>query len=102
MNAPVDLTRAVFSGPHQIRFESRPLPALGPAQVLIEIDAAAVCTWEQRVYAGVDTSCYPLAGGHEYCGRVVRCGERCRGLATGDLVAISHLVRCGTCWVCRR
>src|SRR5690349_11775522 len=76
--------RSVITGPRQVRFEELPVPEPGPRQVLVRVAAAALCTWEQRVYAGVDNWSYPLVGGHEFSGEVVNVGsEVAQPLARG-------------------
>ena len=95
--------RSVITGPRQIAFEEVAIPAPGPGQVLVRVAAAAVCTWEQRVYAGIDSWSYPLVGGHEFAGEVVAVGPGvAQPLAVGDQVAVAGLRRCGECWACRR
>jgi L-iditol 2-dehydrogenase len=95
--------RAVLTAPGEIVFEHVPVPTPGPRQALVRVEAAALCTWEQRVYAGIDTRCYPLIGGHEFSGDIVALGPECDpNLQVGDQVAVSGLRRCGECWSCRR
>ena len=95
--------RTVITGPRQIEFEEVAIPQPGPRQVLVRIGAAALCTWEQRVYTGIDNWSYPLVGGHEFAGEVVAIGPGVvQPLEPGDLVAIAGLRRCGECWACRR
>jgi L-iditol 2-dehydrogenase len=106
MSAPESAStyrRSVITAPGQVIFEEVPLPRPGRRQVLVKIAAAALCTWEQRVYAGIDTWSYPLVGGHEFAGQVTAIGpEVSQPLAVGDQVAVSGLRRCGECWACRR
>ena len=95
--------RAVITGPRQIALEAVPIPTPGPGQVLVRVAAAAVCTWEQRVFAGIDTWSYPLVGGHEFSGNVAGVGPGvAQPLQPGDQVAVAGLRRCGECWACRR
>src|SRR5689334_25294148 len=95
--------RAVITGPRQIVFQDVPIPTPGPGQVLVRVAAAALCTWEQRVFAGVDTWSYPLVGGHEFSGTVAAIGpDMVQHLLPGDQVAVAGLRRCGECWACRR
>jgi L-iditol 2-dehydrogenase len=95
--------RAVITGPCSIDFEWVPLPTPGRGQVLVRVAAAALCTWEQRVFAGIDTWSYPLVGGHEFAGTVAAVGPGvAQPLDQGDQVAVAGLRRCGECWACRR
>lgn len=95
--------RAVITGPRQITFQEVPIAEPGQGQVLVRVAAAALCTWEQRVYAGIDTWSYPLVGGHEFSGTVDAIGPGVtQRLALGDQVAVAGLRRCGECWACRR
>jgi threonine dehydrogenase-like Zn-dependent dehydrogenase len=95
--------RSVITAPREVVFEELSIPEPGPRQVLVKIAAAALCTWEQRVYAGIDSWSYPLVGGHEFSGEVVAIGPGvAQPLAPGDQVAVAGLRRCGECWACRR
>ena len=103
MSQPSTYRRSVITGPRQIEFEEVALPEPGPRQVLVKVAAAALCTWEQRVYSGIDHWSYPLLGGHEFSGDVVAIGAGImQPLAPGDQVAVAGLRRCGECWACRR
>jgi len=94
--------RAVFVGPRQIRFDDLPIPEPGPRQALVRVRACALCTWEQREYSG-EEQLYPLAGGHEVAGELVKLGGQVyTGARIGDRVMASVLIRCGYCESCRR
>ena len=94
--------RAVFVGPKQIRFDALPIPEPGPRQALVKVKACALCTWEQRMYTG-EEHFYPLAGGHEVSGELVKLGSQVYTDAQiGDRVMASPLTRCGYCESCRR
>ncbi|MCC6190048.1 MAG: zinc-binding dehydrogenase [Anaerolineales bacterium] len=97
------LRRAIITAPQAIQFEELPVPEPGPDEVLVEVRACAICTWEKRAFTGADTRFYPLVGGHEIAGVVAAIGQRAGdGLAVGDRVAVSGLTRCGKCYSCRR
>jgi threonine dehydrogenase-like Zn-dependent dehydrogenase len=94
--------RAVFVGPKQIRIDELPIPEPGPRQALVKIHACAICTWEQREYSGEEPF-YPLAGGHEVSGELVKVGSMVYTDAKpGDRVIYAGLTRCGYCESCRR
>ena len=96
------MTRAVITGPQQIRMEQIDVPTPGPTEVLVRVRAAALCTWEQRTFAGIDTFSYPLVGGHENSGIVAAVGKDVElKVSVGDQVAIAGLKRCGQCYSCR-
>lgn len=96
--------RAVITGPKQVVLEEVPIPTPGSTQVLVRMRASALCTWEQRAFAGVETWSYPLVGGHEFSGIVEAIGPAVMvtDLKVGDQVSVSGLRRCGQCYSCRR
>jgi L-iditol 2-dehydrogenase len=100
---PSAYTRAIITAPNTIVMEEVPLPPLEPGQVLVRVTAAALCTWEQRTFAGIDTYSYPLVGGHENSGVIAAIGPGVELAAkVGDQVALAGLKRCGQCYSCRR
>ena len=96
---------AVFTGVGEITLREEPDPVAGPEQVVIEVAACGVCTFERRLFAG-DKQWYPVAPGHEASGVVLEVGkavaERPGSPQVGDRVAMDLLTRCGTCGPCRR
>lgn len=98
------MTQAVIVGPRQIEYQHNEVPPLRPDRVRVRVRACALCTWEQRVFAGIDTYAFPFVGGHEFAGIVEEIGSEIQvpGLQIGDLVAVSALKRCGQCPSCRR
>jgi L-iditol 2-dehydrogenase len=85
----------------EIREVDRPVPR--PNQVLVKIEGCAICTWEQRVYASGKAT-MPFLGGHEVVGRIVELGSKVnpKDFALGDLVTVSMIHACGSCYYCRR
>lgn len=95
------MRQSVIKGPRTLEIQSIPIPEPGPDQVLVKVHSCALCTWEQRMYTG-DEPHYPIAGGHEVAGVVVKTGERVFSVKAGDHVTLSGLVRCEQCESCRR
>jgi 2-desacetyl-2-hydroxyethyl bacteriochlorophyllide A dehydrogenase len=94
--------RAVFVGPREVRLDELPIPEPGPRQALVKVRACAICTWEQRLFSG-EEPLYPLAGGHEVSGELVKLGSQVYTDARiGDRVVAAPLARCGYCESCRR
>jgi threonine dehydrogenase-like Zn-dependent dehydrogenase len=95
----------VFTGVGEVEVRDEPAPEPGPDQVLIDIAACGICTFERRLFAG-DKQWYPVNPGHESAGTVIAVGDRVAGLdgspQVGDRVTIDLLTRCGTCTPCRR
>ncbi|HLF28901.1 MAG TPA: zinc-binding dehydrogenase [Anaerolineae bacterium] len=96
------MRRVVLTGPRQLVFQDVPIPLPGPGQVLVNIRACALCTWEQRTYTG-EEKFVPLLGGHEMSGIVSATGKDVLlDVKEGDQVSIAGLNRCGQCESCRR
>jgi threonine dehydrogenase-like Zn-dependent dehydrogenase len=95
----------VFTGPGEVELRDEPSPIPGPDQVLVDIGACGICTFERRLFAG-DKQWYPIAPGHETAGVVTAVGAAVDGLPgsprVGDRVTVDLLTRCGTCAPCRR
>ena len=43
---------AVFYGKHDLRVEERPVPVLGPKDVLVQVKACGVCGTDVHIYEG--------------------------------------------------
>ncbi|KUO73351.1 MAG: sorbitol dehydrogenase [Clostridia bacterium BRH_c25] len=91
---------AVISGERKLEVVEKDLKKPEGRQVLVKIQACAICTLEQRIYAG-SMKRYPFAGGHEMAGYVVEVGEKVSNIKPGDKVAMRMLTACGECYYCR-
>lgn len=80
----------------------RPLPCLGPDEVLVKQEACNICTTDYQQWLGQrEGRGYPMAGGHESAGTVLEVGKAVADLAPGDRVALTY-VTCGICEGCKR
>ncbi len=80
----------------------RPLPDMGPEEVLVKQDACNICTTDYQQWLGQrEGRGYPMASGHESSGTVVEVGEKVQDLKPGDRVSLAY-VTCGICDSCKR
>lgn len=80
--------------------------SLGPEEVLIKVDLAAICASDVHVYdwaPNIAASRLPLpvTMGHEFTGTVLRTGERVKTLVEGDRVSGETHLPCGECYQCQ-
>ncbi|MFO1148149.1 MAG: zinc-dependent alcohol dehydrogenase family protein [Alsobacter sp.] len=85
-----------------LRLETRPVPAPGGGEVLIAVEACAVCRTDLHVVDGdLPDPALPLVPGHEIVGRVAALGPGVGGLQRGDRVGVPWLGHvCGHCAYC--
>ncbi len=92
---------AVMTGPHQIktaRLEIKP-PALG--EVELQVGYVGICGSDLYAYQGESpTFNFPVVFGHEFSGRVLRCGPGVEHLPEGQWVGVAPLLTCGNCPFC--
>lgn len=100
---PPTMRAAVLRAPREFAVVDRPLPEVGPADVLVKVAMCGTC--------GTDVSLQdrPLPGqppfgdftpGHEWTGTVVGLGDTVDEVALGDRVAIHVHHGCGRCLNC--
>lgn len=80
-----------------------PVPAAGRGQVLIRVQACAVCRTDLHVVDGdLKEPKLPLIPGHEIVGRIVERGQDASRFAVGERVGVPWLGwTCGECGHCR-
>lgn len=84
-----------------LKLEERPYPVAGPGEIVVRVEACAVCRTDLHVVDGDLTEPkLPLVPGHEIVGIVESCGEE-TSLAPGRRVGIPWLGHtCGCCSYC--
>lgn len=81
----------------------RPIPPLGPHDVLVKNIACNICTTDYGQWQGLrEHQGYPMVGGHEGCGVVEEIGSGVKSCMVGDFVGINSYKGCGYCAHCRR
>ncbi len=98
---PATMRAGVLVAPRTLELREFALPLPGPGQVLVRVRATALCTWEQRTYAGIQDIKTPFVGGHETAGVVASVGDGVASVRVGDHVALGP-VACDECYYCRR
>jgi propanol-preferring alcohol dehydrogenase len=94
-----------FSEP--LRIEEMPMPAPGPGEVLIRVEACGVCHSDLHLALGEwdllrPITKLPLIPGHEVAGTIAALGEGVTDFAPGDRVGVPWLhYTCGECEFCR-
>jgi L-iditol 2-dehydrogenase len=99
----------VLDGPEELRLVEKPVPEPGPAEVLVRIDAVAVCATDLEIIshglpARIDGGLpfhKNFTPGHEYMGTVVKLGPAVDEFAPGDRVTVEVHAGCGRCERCR-
>jgi len=76
------------------------LRAVGPGEVLVRLDYAAVCITDVYASGGSTRSVPPFVTGHAATGIVHEVGAGVRTLAVGDRVSITGTTECGVCDFC--
>lgn len=80
-------------------------PEIGPTDVLIRIQHAAICGTDLHIYNwdkwAQETIPVPVVIGHEYVGVVEEIGDEVMAVAIGDRVSGEGHIVCGICRNCR-
>ena len=75
--------------PHSVELRELPVPEIGEDDVLLRVQAVAICGSDLHQYAGKQSwkVNYPVVLGHEFAGSIAKLGSRVQGLKEGDRVA---------------
>jgi L-iditol 2-dehydrogenase len=106
---PKTMKAWVLGNPEELTLIDKPVPEPGAAEVLVRVDAIAVCATDIEILkhglpAIVDGGLPFNRGftpGHEYMGTVVRLGPTVDEFEIGDRIAVEVHAGCGRCQRCR-
>ncbi|TMJ68121.1 MAG: zinc-binding dehydrogenase [Alphaproteobacteria bacterium] len=106
---PKTMKAWVLGGPEELSLVEKPVPEPGRAEVLVRVDAIAVCATDIEILkhgvpAMVDGELPFNRGftpGHEYMGTIVRLGPTVDEFEIGDRIAVEVHAGCGRCPRCR-
>ncbi|MFZ7132301.1 MAG: zinc-dependent alcohol dehydrogenase [Eubacteriales bacterium] len=85
----------------EIASVTKPIPK--GKQVLINIKACGLCTWEQRAFTRENKMPLPFVGGHEISGVIAEIGDKLDSVEfpIGQKVVARLINVCGKCYYCR-
>ncbi len=97
---PEMMKAAVYRGNCQIHLESRPVPKIGPGELLVRVKGCGICATD---VSKVDHALVkpPAVLGHEVAGVVADLGDGVTHLSAGQRVVVSHHVPCYACHYCK-
>ncbi len=97
---------AVAVAPGRIAIQRLPWPAIGPRDLLMQVELCGICGSDQHLLANDSGETpFPLILGHEYVGTVAEGGEAAllhHGVSVGDRIVVEMCVPCHECYWCRR
>jgi threonine dehydrogenase-like Zn-dependent dehydrogenase len=76
------MKQSVIYEPQNSRIEQRPMPEVGPNDVLVQVKACGVCASELHGWQG-DQRAYPKEYGHEAAGEVIEVGAEVKKIHPG-------------------
>lgn len=92
---------AVIKKPGVIAIEEVPTPTPADGEVLLKVEACALCGTDQRVLSGEKHVDVPIVG-HEITGQVAAIGAGVKGIMVGDRYIVQTVVGCGECSMCAK
>ena len=106
---PKEMKAWVLKSPNELELKSKALPTPGYSEVLVKIDAVAICATDLDVISygppalieGGRPFNKEFTPGHEYMGTVVALGPSVDEFQIGDRVTVEIHSGCGQCKRCR-
>jgi 2-desacetyl-2-hydroxyethyl bacteriochlorophyllide A dehydrogenase len=96
---PARMRAAVYQGKRNLVVEDRPVPQLGPHDVLLEVSHCGICGTDLHMI--LEGMASPGAiGGHEFSGRIAALGSDVEGWRLGEAVTGGPSPACGRCAAC--
>jgi L-iditol 2-dehydrogenase len=93
----------VYYAPGDIRVEQVAMPENGTDELLVRIDACAVCGTDLKsMLVGNPRIKAPKVMGHEFTGLIEQVGAEVGGFAVGERIVMATSVSCGECFYCKR
>lgn len=110
---PETMQAVICHGPMNYSLETVPVPARGPGELLLRVEAVGICASDLKCYHGAakfwgdenrpawaETEAVP---GHEITGRIIELDDQARahwGVELDDRVVLEQIVPCWDCFYC--
>lgn len=91
---------AVYYKNDDVRIEEKPVPEVGPGELLVRTEVSGLCGGETMEWYLASRA--PKVLGHEPTGVVAEVGKGVSGFKVGDRVFVHHHVPCMSCHQCHR
>lgn len=109
MRVPETMQAWVLGNPDELKLVEKPVPQPGAAEVLVRIDAIAVCATDLEIIRQGPPALIEggapfnknFTPGHEYMGTVVKLGPGVDEFDVGDRITVEIHAGCGRCERCR-
>ena len=107
---PPHMKAWVLGGPDELLLREKPTPIPGRAEVLVRIDAVAICATDLEIihrriageHSGRPALQQEFTPGHEYMGTVAALGPGVDEFEIGERVSVEIHAGCGQCKRCRQ
>src|ERR1700710_589088 len=107
---PAQMKAWILGDPAQLLLRDKPVPVPGRAEVLVRIDAVAICATDlEIIHSGSPASIQGglpfnrnFTPGHEYMGTVAALGPDVDEFAIGERISVEIHAGCGQCKRCRQ
>jgi L-iditol 2-dehydrogenase len=92
-----------YYGPKDIRIDEIPVPEIKTDELLVKIEACAVCGSDLKSFnVGNPRMKPPIVMGHEFTGTIVEAGTKVADFAINDRIVMATSVSCGDCLYCKK
>jgi L-iditol 2-dehydrogenase len=93
----------ILSEYNHLEIAELPVPAVGPKDALVRVEACGICGSDVHGYDGsTGRRIPPIVMGHEAAGTVAAVGSGVSGFKAGNRVTFDSTVYCGECEFCAR
>ena len=89
---------AVYYKNDDVRVEERPVPEIGPGEILVRVESSGICGSDVMEWYRIKKA--PLVLGHEIAGLVEDTADGVTAFKPGDRVTVAHHIPCNTCRWC--